>query len=193
MDPYTEYSNFKRLRDKIMEYNHRVIDNWLNVEGIDGLFFSDDWGSQEGLFMKPEDWRKFYKPCYKELFDRTKSGGLDVWMHLDGNIKDIIPDLIEIGLDVYNPVQNDCMDIEWLGREFGGHLCFNGGVDVQGTLVHGSTRDVKREVYELVNLFGRFNGGYIGGTSHSIMPETPLDNVIAVYEAFVEVRVDPSR
>jgi uroporphyrinogen decarboxylase len=73
-----------------------------------------------------------------------------------------------------------------LSREFGGKVCFNGGVDVQGTLARGTPEEVKREVHELVELFGNFNGGYIGGTSHSVMPETPLDNVIAMYEAFLE-------
>lgn len=75
-----------------------------------------------------------------------------------------------------------------LAREFGRKLCFNGGVDVQGTLIHGSPADVKREVENLVRLFGRYDGGYIGGTSHSVMPETPLDNVIALYEAFLQYR-----
>jgi uroporphyrinogen-III decarboxylase len=78
------------------------------------------------------------------------------------------------------------MDVRLLAREYGGQVCFNGGVDVQETLVRGTPKDVRREVHELVALFGRFNGGYIGGTSHSIMPETPLDNVIAMYEAFAE-------
>ena len=109
-----------------------------------------------------------------------------VWMHLCGDISAILPDLIEIGLNVLNPVQPQAMDVHKLSREFGGKVCFYGGVDVQGTLINGSPDDVKREVHELVDLFGRFNGGYIGSTSHSIMPETPLDNVIAMYEAFLE-------
>jgi uroporphyrinogen-III decarboxylase len=65
-------------------------------------------------------------------------------------------------------------------------VCFNGGVDVQGTLIHGRPQDVRREVDELAELFGSYHGGYIGDTSHSIMPETPLDNVIALYEAFLK-------
>ncbi len=90
------------------------------------------------------------------------------------------------GLNVLNPVQPQAMDVHYLAREFGGKVCFSGGVDVQGTLIHGSPQDVKQEVDDLVDLFGSYDGGYIGGTSHSIMPETPLDNVIALYEAFLE-------
>lgn len=185
MDPYMNEDDFYQLRDRIVEFNLQIIDLWLE-RGVDAVFFSDDWGSQRGLLINPDDWRKFYKPSYKRMFDRVRAGNAHVWMHLCGNITSILPDLIEIGLNVLNPVQPQAMDVQELSREFGGKVCFNGGVDVQGTLIHGSPEDVKKEVHQLVNLFGRFNGGYIGGTSHSIMPETPLDNIIAMYEAFLE-------
>lgn len=183
MDPYLDELNFYRLRDRIVEYNLAIIDRWL-ARKIDGIFFSDDWGSQRALLIRPDDWRKLYKPSYQKLFDRVRSGGAQVWMHLCGNITAILPDLIDIGLNVLNPVQPQAMDVKLLSREFGGKVCFYGGIDVQGTMIHGSPKEVKNEVNELIDLFGKFNGGYIGGTSHSIMPETPLDNVIALYEAF---------
>ena len=185
MDPYTDRHSFEYLRDRVLEFNLAMIDQWL-ARGANAIYFSDDWGSQRGLLINPVDWRKFYKPAYKAMFSRVRSGGAHVWMHLCGNITAILPDLIDLGLNVLNPVQPQAMDVRFLAKEFGGKICFNGGVDVQGTMVHGSPEDVKHEVHELVNLFGRFNGGYIGGTSHSIMPETPLDNVIALFEAFTE-------
>jgi len=185
LDPYTNEDDFCRLRDRIVEYHLAIIDQWLERK-VNGIFFSDDWGSQRGLLMNPDDWRRFYKPSYKRMFERVRSGGAHVWMHLCGDITAILPDLIEIGLNVLNPVQPQAMNVKRLSSEFGGKVCFNGGVDVQGTLIRGTPADVKREVHALVDLFGRFNGGYIGGTSHSIMPETPLDNVIAMYEAFLE-------
>ncbi len=185
MDPYADEEHFSRLRDRVVEYNLAIIDQ-LIARGVDCVFFSDDWGCQRGLLMNPDDWRRFYKPSYKRMFERVRSGGAHVWMHLCGNITAILPDLIDSGLNVLNPVQPQAMDVRQLSREFGGKVCFNGGVDVQGTLVRGTPEDVKREVHELVSLFGKFNGGYIGGTSHSVMPETPLDNVIAMYEAFAE-------
>jgi uroporphyrinogen decarboxylase len=169
----------------VVEYNLAIIDQWI-ARGVHGVFFSDDWGCQRGLLMNPDDWRKFYKPAYRRMFARVRSGPAHVWMHLCGNVIAILPDLIEIGLNVLNPVQPQAMDVHLLAREFGGKVCFHGGVDVQGTLVRGTPADVKNEVRTLVKLFGRFNGGYIGGASHSIMPETPLDNVIAMYEAFLE-------
>jgi uroporphyrinogen decarboxylase len=188
MAPYLDTDNFLHLQDKVMEFNLAKIDEWLK-RGVDGIFFSDDWGSQRGLLMNPEDWRKFYKPAYKKMFEHVRSGGAHVWMHSCGNIIAILPDLIEIGLNVLNPVQPQAMDVGLLAREFGGKVCFNGGVDVQGTMVSGTPDDVRREVYELIELFGSFTGGYIGGTSHdAIMPETSLDNIIALYEAFLRIK-----
>jgi uroporphyrinogen decarboxylase len=183
MDPYLNERDFGLLRDRVVEYNLAIIDQWIE-RGVDSIYFSDDWGCQRGLLVNPDHWKEFYKPSYKRMFDRVRSGGAHVWMHLCGDITSILPDLIDLGLNVLNPVQPQAMDVERLSKEFGGQVCFNGGVDVQGTLIHGSTEDVQREVHRLVDLFGRYGGGYIGGTSHSVMPETPLDNVIVMYETF---------
>ena len=185
MDPYVNEVGFCRLRDAVVEHNLAIIDQF-GKRNVQAVFFSDDWGSQRGLLMNPDDWRRFYKPSYQRMFDRVRAGGAHVWMHSCGDVTAILPDLIEMGLNVLNPVQPQAMDVRQLSREFGGKVCFNGGVDVQGTLIRGTPEDVKREVHELVALFGKFNGGYIGGPSHSIMPETPLDNVIAMCEAFSE-------
>ncbi len=185
VDPYLDEPQFCLLRDRIVQFNMALIDQWLE-RGVHAVFFSDDWGSQRSLLMDPSDWRRYYKPSYQAMFERVRRGGAHVWMHLCGNIEAILPDLIEIGLNVLNPVQPQAMDVRRLSREFGGHVCFNGGVDVQGTLITGTPDAVRREVHELVDLFGRFHGGYIAGTSHTIMPETPLDNVIALYEALAQ-------
>ena len=185
IDPYLDETHFCYLRDKVVEYNIAIIEHWSRM-GVDAVFFSDDWGCQRGLLMNPDDWRRFYKPAYRAMFDRVRSSGAHVWMHLCGDIRAILPDLIEVGLNVLNPVQPQAMDIDELGRNFGGKVCFNGGVDIQGTMVRGTPDDVEKEVHRLVKVLGSFKGGYIGGTSHSIMPETPLDNVIAMYRAFAE-------
>lgn len=187
LDPYTNTEDFEKLRDRIVEFNISRIEQWLDL-GVDGIYLSDDWGTQRGLLMNPDDWRKYYKPAYKKMFRKIRDGGAHVWMHLCGDITLILPDLIEIGLNVLNPIQPQAMDVDKLAKEFGGKVCFNGGVDVQGTLVNGSPEDVKNEVYKLVEIFGKYQGGYIGSTSHSIMPETPLDNVKAMFEAFADIQ-----
>ena len=184
VDHILDYDNFKKLRDMIVEYNLKIIDHWIEL-GVDGIFFSDDWGTQKGLMINPSDWRRHYKTCYKELFEKVKSAGVDVWMHLDGNINEIIPDLIEVGLDVYNPVQNQVVDIHYLRKEYGGHLCFNGGVDVQKTLPFGTPKEIKHEVDSMVSVLGSSNGGLVMGASHTILPDTPLKNMEALMEAMV--------
>ena len=115
-DPYTDERSFSRLRDQVVEYNLGIIDQWLS-RGVDAVFFSDDW-------------RRLYKPSYTRMFERVRSGGAHVWMHLCGDVTAILPDLIEIGLNVLNPVQPQAMDVRQLSREFGGKVCFNGGVHV---------------------------------------------------------------
>ncbi|MGE5529809.1 MAG: uroporphyrinogen decarboxylase family protein [Patescibacteria group bacterium] len=182
VDPLLDYESFKAFRDRMVEFNMRMIGHWLDL-GVDGIFMSDDWGSQRGLLINPADWRRLYKPCYKEMFDVIKAAGADVWMHLCGDISSIIPDLIEIGLDVYNPLQPQAVDIAWLKREFGGHLCFNGGVDVQGTLPNGTPDEVDREVRMLISTLADKSGGYILGTSHTVLPDTPLANLEAMVRA----------
>ena len=185
MDPYLEGRNWSKLRDKIVEYNLAIIDQWIERR-VHAIFFSDDWGSQQALLMDPDDWRRLYKPAYKAMFDRARSGNAHIWMHLCGNVSSIVGDLIDIGLQVLNPVQPQAMNIKWLSKEYGGKVCFYGGVDVQKTLTHGTPEDVRSSIHELVDLFGKFNGGYIGGTSHTVMPETPLDNIVAMCDAFLQ-------
>ena len=185
MDPYINNAEFIYLRDRIVDFSLAQIESWAKYNA-DAVYFSDDWGSQRSLLMNPDDWRIFYKPAYEKLFRKVRDNGMKVFMHLCGNVTEIIPDLIEIGLDVLNPVQPQAMDIKELSDRFSGKLCFYGGIDVQGTMIHGTPEGVRKEINNLVDLFGRFNGGYICSTSHSIMPETPLDNIIAMFEAIKE-------
>ena len=183
MDPYTDFDEFSSLRQKVMDFNLGLIDQWLKL-GVDGIFVSDDWGGQEKLLVNPEYWAKFYKPCYKEMFDLIHGSGADVWMHSCGNVTELIPELIELGLDVLNPLQPRSMDIDRLGEKYAGKLCFFGGVDIQETLPHGTPEDVRKEAKHLIDVFGRKNGGYIGGTSHTILPDTPLENIRELFRAF---------
>lgn len=182
-DPYRYYSEFVSLRERVMEFDVEILRKWLEI-GVDGVWFTDDWGSQRCLLINPALWRELYKPCYRTLFDLAHQGGAHVWMHSCGNIMDIIPDLIEIGLDVLNPVQPRAMDVDELGRRFGGQVCFWGGLDVQDTVPRGTPQDIDQEVGHLTEVFGEYGGGYIGGTSHTILPDAPLENIRAVYEAF---------
>lgn len=179
-DPYLYPDEFAALAERIVAFSVASIEEQTAL-GVDGVFFSDDWGTQNRMLMNPDDWRKWYKPYYKRLFDAVHAGGAHVWMHLCGHVVPIIGDLIDIGLNVLNPVQPQAMDVDALAARYGGQVCFFGGIDVQGTLPHGTPQDVEREVRHLVDIFGRYSGGYIASTSHSIMPETPPENILALY------------
>ncbi|MBU0595919.1 hypothetical protein KJ567_04465 [Candidatus Bipolaricaulota bacterium] len=176
---------FKRLQKMVFDYAMALLDYWLDSE-VDGIYFSDDWGDNKDLLIDPSVWRRLWKPLYRELFGRVRDAGKHVWIHSCGNVMKIVPDLVEIGLDVLNPIQPRAMDVEQLAKDFGGKLCFYGGIDCQHTLPHGTPDDVRKEVKYFIDTLGRFNGGYIGGVSHTIISDVPMENIEALYEAFEE-------
>ena len=187
IDPYTEEGNFLKLKERIMQVNMASIDKWLELD-VDGIYFSDDWGTQQNLLINPDEWRRLYKNDYRRMFEKVRNAGKNVWMHLCGNITAILPDLIDIGLNVLNPVQPQAMDLAYLSRQFRGHVCFYGGIDVQGVMVNGTPEEVRAAVHKTIDLLSTPQGGYICSTSHSIMPETPLDNIIALLETITDYK-----
>ncbi len=152
---------------------------------LDWLWTGDDVGGQRAMIISPQTWRERVRPHLEELFHAGKSRGLWVAFHSCGSIRPIIPDLIEMGLDVLNPVQCNCpgMDPLELKREFGAELSFMGGVDTQHLLPYGTADEVYRSTKRLVEGMTAGGGGYILAASHAVPPETPLDNIFALYEA----------
>ena len=160
-DFYAEPEWTAKLADMVFGFEEKVIAQ-LAGRGFDGVHFSDDWGTQSGLMISPELWRSFYKPRYRRQFDLAHSLGLEIWFHCCGQIWDIIPDLIEVGVDVLNVSQPNLFDIPKLGKEFGGKTCFMCPVSYQTTSLNGSRDEIFNEVRTLVENLGRFNGGFIG-------------------------------
>lgn len=185
-DPYLYPSEFMKLKSRIMEINLNIISEWCKRD-IDGVYFSDDWGGQNAMIISPDNFRKYYYDDYKRMFRTVRDSGKHVWLHSCGNITDIIPDFIDLGVNVLNPVQPQAMNVHYLSREFGGKICFNGGIDVQQTMPYGTPDEIRNELHMLIDLFGKFNGGYIVNTSHSIMPETPLKNIIVLFEEYLKI------
>jgi uroporphyrinogen decarboxylase len=155
---------------------------------IDAIAFGDDFSSQLGLLMSPDQWREFFLPVWSRLFGQAKDRGYKVMFHSCGSVYEIIPYLIEAGLDILYPVQPKArfMALELLRREFGSFLSFYGGFDVQQILPFGSVLDVEREVDRIVGLF-KGQGGYVLSTSHVITEDVPEDNVIRLYERMREI------
>ncbi|MCD6395330.1 MAG: hypothetical protein J7M40_17740 [Planctomycetes bacterium] len=153
----------------------------------------DDVAGQETLLVSPKMYREMIKSRHKMLFDAQKRCFPEpffVFFHSDGSIFDIIPDMIEIGVEVLNPVQLTAkgMDAARLKSEYGKDMCFwGGGVDTQSILPNGSAAEVKRNVTERINTFAP-GGGFILGTVHNIQDDVPAENVLAMVEVFKELR-----
>lgn len=150
---------------------------------LDWYWTGDDVASHLALMMHPNTWREMIKPHLARIFEVGKQHHLWVAYHCCGALREIIPDLIEIGLDVLNPVQCKCpgMDPFSLKAEFGNTLTFMGGVDTEYLLPSGSVDDVRRETACLLEGMTADGGGYILAATHTVPPETPIDNIFAMY------------
>ncbi|MCL5987260.1 MAG: hypothetical protein M1371_11970 [Actinobacteria bacterium] len=156
---------------------------------IDIYVINDDYGSQQAPLMSLNLWRTFIKPRLKCLYSVAKKNGSLIMQHSCGSIRLFIPDLIEIGADILNPIQVNAfdMDPETLSRDFQYKIGFHGSIDVQYTLPFGSIEDVKKEVIKSINMAKSYPGWAIA-PNQTIMPETPLENVIAMYETLNKFR-----
>jgi uroporphyrinogen decarboxylase len=169
------------LLDRILyEWNLPIIDQQIAL-GVDGFYFADDWGAQAGLLFHPHMWRTFIKPRMAICYERVKQKGLCVGQHSDGDVVAILPDLIEIGLDFFNPVDPNIYDPYSLKERFGDQLSFYGGINVKQTLPLGTPQDVRAEILERSERMGA-GGGYILQSSHTMLDDIPLVNLIAYVE-----------
>jgi len=169
------------LLDGITEYYLGTIERSLEYD-VDAFAFGDDLGSQNsGLMMGPTLWRKLFKPRMARLFAKVRDAGKAVYLHSDGQVDAIFPDLIEIGLDIYNPFQPEIRDVYEVKRVYGDRLCFFGGVGIQDLLPHATAAEVRVEVGRMLDELGA-GGGFILGPSHAVMADAPVENLVALIE-----------
>ncbi|MCJ7736833.1 MAG: hypothetical protein MUQ10_05890 [Anaerolineae bacterium] len=169
------------LLDGITEYYLGMIEQSLEYD-VDAFAFGDDLGSQNlGLMMGPVLWRKLFKPRMERLFAKVKDAGKAVYLHSDGQVDAIFPDLIEIGLDIYNPFQPEIRDVYQVKRMYGDRLCFFGGVGIQALLPRATADEVRAEVQRMLDELGA-GGGFILGPSHAVMADAPVENLVALIE-----------
>lgn len=177
------------ILEHIFELDRGIFQRILErvADRIELVYIAEDLGTQESLLMSPRLFRRFLKPRLKRLVDMVHGYGVKVMHHDDGAIRPLIPDLIEAGIDILNPVQWRCrgMEREALARDFGSSLIFHGGVDNQQTLPFGTAEDVRKQVEENIRIF-RSARGYIVGPCHNIQANTPTRNIVAMYEAVRE-------
>ena len=182
--------NVKRIEilfDTILDINIRTVENLLSEVGkeVDIVKIADDLGTQRGLQVSPDFFRKSIKPRFEKYFNviRQFSPDLKILFHSCGSIEPILGDLIDIGVDIINPVQVSAenMDSAYLKEKYGDHLAFWGAIDTQHVLPNGSPEEVRREVEHRIRDLGK-DGGYILGAVHNIQPGVPPKNIVTMYK-----------
>lgn len=155
----------------------------LVAMGVDGIWLGDDVGTQRGMLLSPQMWRRYLKPRMEKICTELKdhNPAIKIAYHSDGNILPIIDDLIEIGIDVLNPVQPAAMDPEYLKIRYGDKLCFWGTIDEQHTLPFGTAEDVAVETRKRIQTLGK-GGGFIVAPTHHVQLDTPVENFLAFLE-----------
>ncbi len=171
---------------------HLAYENTRRIyEQIPGVvvysYIAEDLGSQEGLLMSPAHIREFLLPRMKKMMDLAHQAGVYVFHHSDGAVRDILPEIVDTGIDILNPIQWRCngMDREALKRDFGQRIVFHGAVDNQFTLPFGSIDEVRQEVLDNIRILGK-GGGYVLAPCHNIQVVSPAENIVAMYDAAYE-------
>jgi len=183
LDLATDPDLIERLFDIPFQY-HLAAAQRLVKMGVDMIWIGDDVGTQHRMLVSPDTWRQHFKPRLETFITSCKGINPEVKIayHSDGQIEPIIPDLIDIGLDVLNPIQPGCMDPAVIKQKYGNNLCFWGTIDEQYTLPFGTPSDVEKEVRTRLDTVGR-NGGLIIGPTHHVQLDTPMENFWAMVQA----------
>jgi len=173
------------LLDGIAEVLLANLELYNRELAIDCVWLSDDYGSQYDLLMSPEHWREFIRPRVKRICDAVHDAGCHFALHSDGAITSVIPDIADMGVDILNPVQAECVDVRRAKREFGERMTLWGGYGSQGTLVFGTPGQIRNEVNELCDELGA-DGGFILQPGLSIQNEVPVENAVAFIDTAVK-------
>ena len=171
----------EQILSTIIRKNMVMLENMVYNPEIDGVLLGSDWGSQKTLLMSPSIWRDMIQPGEQQEYDLIHGAGKDVWIHSCGNIVQVLPELVKMGVNVLNPVQPECMDIGALKRDFGASLTFWGGISTQQTLPYGTPDEVKKETQQVIESMGE-KGGYITAPAQEIQGDVPYENLKALID-----------
>ena len=166
------------LLDRALQYSLDVVS--IIPDCVDGVRVGEDWGLQKGLILGSATWRKYLKPRYKILYEAIRARGLRLFIHTCGDVVELFPDIIELGVEVVHAIQPEAMDIAMLQREYGKDITMYGGIGTQSTLVFGTPKDVEAEARARLKTFRE--GGYILGPAGAISTDAKLENVIALVD-----------
>ena len=180
MDYLAEPKFVHAALDILLEMHLEALDEILTLP-IDGVTFGDDYGTQRGLMISREVFLEFFRPRLATLYEKVRAAGKVVMHHSCGDNTKLMADFVDLGLQVFHPLQPEAMDIATIKREFGKHLTFRGGIGTQGDIVFGTPADARAEVRRSVEILAR-DGGYFLETAKPIPEETPVENAIAAIE-----------
>ncbi len=182
LNPDLAQAIIARVEQFYLEFNQRILEAVGDLTDI--YFIADDVGVQDGLMISPRMFRRVVKPSLTRFIAQAKEYGQRVMYHTCGAVRQLIPDFIEMGVDILNPIQLSAKGMEpaALKRDFGDALCFHGAMDIQTVLSQGTPDQVRGEAKRLCQVLGQ-GGGFILAPTNNVMPETPLENILALYEA----------
>ena len=191
MDLMCDQYNVERLLDELMKRHLSTLGKVCSAVGdiVDIIRFGDDLGMTSGPFMDPETYRQLFKPRHKMLCDFVKENSrMHTFIHSCGSISLLMPDMIDAGIEIFNPVQTNAyrMEPKFLKEEFGKDITFwGGGIETVGTLNNGTPEQVREQVLERLDIFAK-GGGFVFNTVHNILPDVPPQNIVAMFDAVKE-------
>jgi len=189
MDLVLEPLLVETLADRVMEH---LIEQSKQLAkcGVDIIMIAGDIAMQESMMLSPQMWRKYFKPRLRTWLDEVRGEGDIYFMfHSDGNMEPVIDDLIEVGFDVIDPIQPECMDVVEVKRRFGSRVCLRGTISCQRTLPFGTADDVADEVRQRIFCCGQ-DGGLILSPSNTVQPDVPVENILALYMTAQNISIE---
>lgn len=181
-DFYLEPDSVHRLFRALTDFYKVMLERGRKELNLDGIFTSDDIGTQSGPFFSLDIFREFFKPYYKEIIEKAHSLGMHFWLHTCGNVEMFLPDLIEIGLDVIHPIQKHTMDERRIAGLYGNDICIWAGFDVQQTIPYGTADDVRKEVRFLIDTYYKKQGRLMITAGNGITPDCPYESLEALLD-----------
>lgn len=173
----------EELLDRITEIQIVLARRFVAL-GVDGGYFGDDYGAQNSLLFSPRLWTEMYKPRLARMFAVFRDADLPVILHSDGDIRAILPDLVDIGVTALNPIQPEILNHEWLQQQFGNHLAFYGGISTQDVLPRGDAKEIQAAVARCKRVLAPDGTGLLLGPSHRMQSDISPESVEAMLNAF---------
>jgi uroporphyrinogen decarboxylase len=186
MDPYDDpeftHHLLNRIADSLLRFHRKQFEAAAGL--VDVAQVTDDYGSQTGPLMSMKTFREFYKPHMQRMIDLCREFGIRIFHHDDGAIRPFLPDFIDMGIEILNPIQHTCPGMEMAGlkRDFGKKLCFHGGIDNQQTLPFGTPDQVRQAVRQAIDTLASDGTGYILAPCHNLQNVSPMENILAMYD-----------